>query len=173
MGGASVTGYRVSKDGGSSWTTVSNGLIHIFSDLANGTSYDFAVQAYNSKGWSNSATKTATAVRTVKFTDSNTSLIVVRKSNEACTFTASGSGAITYSLEGTIPAGVAINVATGELTIDGSIAPAGTYSLYYGILEKGTYSNNRRTAQNWILIFIMLIKRQPTIERISPLLILC
>jgi uncharacterized repeat protein (TIGR02543 family) len=129
MGGASVTSYRVSKDGGSSWTAVSSGLTHTFSDLANGTSYDFAVQAYNSKGWSNSATKTATAVRTVRFTDSNTSLTVVRKSNKACTFTASGSGAITYSLEGTIPAGVAINAATGELTVDGSIAPAGTYSF--------------------------------------------
>ena len=129
MGGASVTSYRVSKDGGSSWTAVSSGLTHTFSDLANGTSYDFAVQAYNSKGWSNAATKTATAVRTVRFTDSNTSLTVVRKSNKACTFTASGSGAITYSLEGTIPAGVAINATTGELTVDGSIAPAGTYSF--------------------------------------------
>ena len=128
-GGASITGYRVSKDGGSSWTAVSNGLTHTFSNLTNGTSYDFQVQAYNSKGWSTSAAKTITLVGNVRFTDSNTSLSVVRKSNQACTFTATGSGAITYSLEGTIPAGVAINSATGELTVDGSIAPAGTYSF--------------------------------------------
>ena len=128
-GGASVTGYRVSKDGGSSWTAVSNGLTHTFSGLTTRPSYDFAVQAYNRKGWSASATKTIKPVIKVEFTDSNTSLIVVRKSNEACTFHATGSGAITYSLDGTIPAGVAMNSATGELTVDGSIAPAGNYSF--------------------------------------------
>ncbi|MBF4692227.1 fibronectin type III domain-containing protein, partial [Fusibacter ferrireducens] len=128
-GGSSITEYQVSKDGGSSWTAVSNGLTHTFSNLTNGTSYDFEVQARNSKGWSTSASKMITLVGNIEFTDSNTSLIVERKSNEACTFTATGSVAITYSLEGTIPAGVAINPDTGELAIDGNIAPAGTYSL--------------------------------------------
>ncbi len=126
-GGEPVTGYRVSKDNGGSWTEVV-GTTHTFSGLINNL-YSFAVQGYNTNGWGASATTTATAIRKVIFTDGHTELTVERKSAGTLTFTASSSGSIAYSLEGTIPAGVAINAATGVLTVDGNETPAGNYGF--------------------------------------------
>ncbi|HTZ44470.1 MAG TPA: fibronectin type III domain-containing protein, partial [Jatrophihabitans sp.] len=64
-GGASITGYQVSFDGGLTWqtlpTTASNGTLHgTVTGLTNGTSYEVRVRAVNSHG-----TGTPTPARTV------------------------------------------------------------------------------------------------------------
>ncbi|MHB1884951.1 MAG: beta strand repeat-containing protein, partial [Acidimicrobiales bacterium] len=48
-GGSSITGYRYSTDGGSSWTPASASPISL-SGLSSGTSYDFEVEAVNASG---------------------------------------------------------------------------------------------------------------------------
>jgi titin len=49
-GGRPITGYQVSSNGGSTWVTPLFDIMHIFSNLTNGTSYTFQVRAINAVG---------------------------------------------------------------------------------------------------------------------------
>jgi hypothetical protein len=49
-GGAAITGYKVSKDGGTTWETASGTYTHTFTGLTNGQEYDFQVRAVNRVG---------------------------------------------------------------------------------------------------------------------------
>ncbi len=49
-GGSAITGYQVSKDGGTSWTNVGLTTAYTFTGLTNGTEYTFKVRAVNSAG---------------------------------------------------------------------------------------------------------------------------
>ncbi|MCL1903296.1 MAG: glycoside hydrolase family 9 protein [Oscillospiraceae bacterium] len=59
-GGAAITGYQVSRDGGTTWVTASTSTAHTFTGLTNGTSYSFRVRALNSAGEGTAASVTAT-----------------------------------------------------------------------------------------------------------------
>lgn len=59
-GGSAITGYQVSKDGGTSWTNVGLTTAYTFTGLTNGTEYTFKVRAVNSAGSGAEASRTAT-----------------------------------------------------------------------------------------------------------------
>ncbi len=59
-GGAEITGYEVSSDGGSTWTGADSDTDHLFTSLTNGQSYTFKVRAVNSEGGGEEASMTAT-----------------------------------------------------------------------------------------------------------------
>ena len=65
-GGAAITGYKYSKDDGSSWTaTGATSTSHTVTNLTNGTAYKFKVRAVNRKGdGTASAVATATPATT-------------------------------------------------------------------------------------------------------------
>ena len=49
-GGKEITGYKVSKDGGATWTNVGNATEYTFANLVTDSEYDFRVCAVNSMG---------------------------------------------------------------------------------------------------------------------------
>ncbi len=60
-GGAQITGYKVSKNGGATWTDVGNVLQYTFENLTTNTEYDFRACAVNSVGMGDAAKTAATA----------------------------------------------------------------------------------------------------------------
>ncbi|MDR0425609.1 MAG: fibronectin type III domain-containing protein [Clostridiales bacterium] len=61
-GGAPITAYQVSGDGGSTWECVGLSTSHTFTGLANGTTYTFKVRAVNAMGAGAENTVTAKPV---------------------------------------------------------------------------------------------------------------
>lgn len=61
-GGSAIKAYQVSSDNGLTWVTPDSNTGHVFNSLNNDTPYNFAVQAENDIGWSDSATDSATPV---------------------------------------------------------------------------------------------------------------
>ena len=63
-GGGSITGYRYSTDGGSTWTPVGTSSPLTVTGLANGTSYSFELEAVNASGAGAAATASFTTPTT-------------------------------------------------------------------------------------------------------------
>jgi len=61
-GGSLITHFQVSLNGGATWVTASSAVSHTFTNLANGTPYNFRVRAVNAVGASAAATVAATPV---------------------------------------------------------------------------------------------------------------
>jgi len=59
-GGSLITHFQVSSNNGATWVTASSAVSHTFTNLTNGTPYNFRVRAVNAVGASAAATTTAT-----------------------------------------------------------------------------------------------------------------
>ncbi|MDR3355492.1 MAG: fibronectin type III domain-containing protein, partial [Synergistaceae bacterium] len=59
-GGSPITGYKVSKNGGNSWVSLTNVTTYSFTNLSNGQQYNFQVRAVNSVGEGPASQATAT-----------------------------------------------------------------------------------------------------------------
>ncbi|MFI5910162.1 fibronectin type III domain-containing protein, partial [Dactylosporangium sp. NPDC051541] len=93
--GSAITGYEVSTDGGSSWTTLTttstNGLLSgTVSGLTNGTAYSVQVRAINAKGTGNPSTAQSLTPATVPGAPGN---VTATRGNASASvaFTAPGS----------------------------------------------------------------------------------
>jgi len=81
-GGAAITSYQISRDGGVTWVTASSNTSHTLTGLTNGTSYSFHVRAVNSAGIGPAATVLATpatvpgAIRSFRVTPGNGQVVL-------------------------------------------------------------------------------------------------